>query len=65
MGIQLQSASLPEHMKPLEAVKLFAKWNKVSLDKETLELSVFMNLQKNSVINYQQGKSGDFIYLLL
>lgn len=25
IGIQLQSASLPEHIKPLEAVKLFAK----------------------------------------
>lgn len=37
MGIQLQSACLPEHIKPLEAVKLFAKWNKKSLDKETLE----------------------------
>lgn len=37
MGIQLQSASLPAHMKPLEAVKLFAKWNKTSLDQETLD----------------------------
>lgn len=37
MGIQLQSASLPEHLKPLEAVKLFAKWNKTPLDKETYE----------------------------
>ena len=40
MGIQLQSASLPEHIKPLEAVKLFAKWNKTSLDKETAGLDV-------------------------
>lgn len=37
MGIQLQSASLPEHLKPLEAVTLFAKWNKTPLDKETLD----------------------------
>ena len=37
MGIQLQSASLPEHMKPLESVRLFAKWNKTPLDKETLD----------------------------
>ena len=28
MGIQLQSSSLPAHIKPMEAVKLFAKWNK-------------------------------------
>lgn len=37
MGIQLQSASLPEHIKPLKAVKLFAKWNKTSLDKVMLD----------------------------
>lgn len=29
MGIQLQSSSLPAHMKPMEAVHLFAKWNHV------------------------------------
>lgn len=27
VGIQLQSSSLPGHIKPLEAVKLFVKWN--------------------------------------
>lgn len=27
MGIQLQSSSLPAHIKPMEAIKLFAKWN--------------------------------------
>lgn len=37
MGIQLQSASLPKYMKALEAVKLFAKWNKTSLDRATLD----------------------------
>lgn len=37
MGIQLQASSLPEHMKAMEAVKLFAKWNKVSIDYEMLE----------------------------
>lgn len=26
-GIQLQSASLPEHIRAMEAVRLFAKWN--------------------------------------
>ena len=35
-GIQLQSSSLPEHIKPLEAIRLFAKWNKVSIDAEML-----------------------------
>ena len=28
MGIQLQSSSLPAHIKPMEAVKLFAKWSR-------------------------------------
>lgn len=37
MGIQLQSASLPGHMKSLEAVRLFAKWNKTSADKAMLD----------------------------
>lgn len=37
MGIQLQASSLPEHMKAMEAVKLFAKWNKVSIDFDMLE----------------------------
>ena len=27
-GIQLQSASLPEHIRAMEAVRLFSKWNK-------------------------------------
>lgn len=35
--IQLQSASLPKYIKALEAVKLFAKWNKTSLDRATLD----------------------------
>ena len=33
MGIQLQSSSLPSHIKPMEAVKLFAKWNKTAIQK--------------------------------
>lgn len=37
MGIQLQSASLPKYIKAWEAVKLFAKWNKTSLDRATLD----------------------------
>lgn len=37
MGIQLQSSSLPSHIKPMEAVKLFAKWNKVSVNESLLK----------------------------
>ncbi len=37
MDIQLQSASLPEHMRVMEAVQLFAKWNKTKPDRAMLE----------------------------
>lgn len=36
MGIQLQSASLPEHIRAMEAIRLFAKWNKAELDHSML-----------------------------
>lgn len=36
-GIQLQSSSLPAHIKPLEAIKLFAKWNKTELEYSMLD----------------------------
>ena len=36
MGIQLQSASLPVHIKGIEAVHLFEKWNKVSVNTSML-----------------------------
>lgn len=32
MGIQLQSATLPSHIKPMEAVQLFAKLNKTKIN---------------------------------
>lgn len=37
MGIQLQSASLPACIKPMEAIQLFAKWNKARIDHAMLE----------------------------
>ena len=36
IGIQLQSASLPAHIKGMEAIRLFAKWNRVSADASML-----------------------------
>lgn len=36
MGIQLQSASLPAHIKGMETVRLFAKWNKAVVDASML-----------------------------
>lgn len=47
MGIQLQSASLPQHIRALEAVKLFAKWNKTALDQTMLDaLGIYELAQK-------------------
>lgn len=37
IGIQLQSSSLPAHIRPMEAIKLFAKWNKEKIDYEMLK----------------------------
>lgn len=64
MGIQLQSASLPKYIKALEAVKLFAKWNKTSLDRATLDALGIYELSKSLIINYQPGKSGGSIWRL-
>lgn len=36
VGIQLQSASLPAYIKGMEAIRLFAKWNRVSADASML-----------------------------
>ena len=36
-GIQLQSSSLPVHIKPMEAIKLFAKWNHTYIDDAMLK----------------------------
>lgn len=56
IGIQLQSASLPEHIKPLEAVKLFAKWNKTSLDKATLDALGIYEFAKKQYFQLSTGQ---------
>lgn len=37
LGIQLQSATLPDHILGREAITLFAKWNRVKADPDMLE----------------------------
>lgn len=56
MGIQLQSASLPEHIKPLEAVKLFAKWNKTRIDKTTLDTLGIYEFAKKQYYQLSTGQ---------
>ena len=55
MGIQLQSASLPAHSKGMEAVRLFAKWNKVSVDTSMLAALGVNNLASKQ---YQEMSTG-------
>ena len=56
MGIQLQSASLPKYIKALEAVKLFAKWNKTPLDKSTLDALGIYELAKKQYYQLSTGQ---------
>ncbi|MCB6203117.1 ABC transporter ATP-binding protein [Extibacter muris] len=56
MGIQLQSASLPEHIKSMEAVQLFAKWNKTAVDKPMLETLGIMELAKKQYHELSTGQ---------
>lgn len=56
MGIQLQSASLPEHIRPLEAVRLFAKWNKTNPDKAMLDALGIYELAKKQYYELSTGQ---------
>lgn len=64
MGIQLQSASLPAHIKPLEAVKLFAKWNQTSLDDAALNALGIYAFAKKQYYQLSTVRSGGFIWRL-
>ncbi len=55
-GIQLQSASLPKYIKALEAVKLFAKWNKTSLDRAALDALGIYELAKKPYYQLSTGQ---------
>lgn len=56
MGIQLQSASLPKYIKALEAVKLFAKWNKTSPDREALDALGIYEIAKKPYYQLSTGQ---------
>lgn len=55
-GIQLQSASLPAHIKPMEAVKLFAKWNKTKIDYSMLDALGIKEIEKKQYIQLSTGQ---------
>ena len=56
MGIQLQSSSLPAHIKPMEAVKLFAKWNKTKIDDAMLDGLGIKEMEKKQYIELSTGQ---------
>lgn len=56
MGIQLQSSSLPEHIKPMEAIQLFAKWNKTKIDTDMLNALGIDELQKKYYKDMSMGQ---------
>lgn len=56
MGIQLQSSSLPAHIKPMEAVKLFAKWNKTKIDYAMLNGLGIKEIEKKQYIQLSTGQ---------
>lgn len=55
MGIQLQSSSLPSHIKSMEAIKLFAKWNKAKIDFSMLDTLGIKEIEKKQ---YRQMSTG-------
>lgn len=55
MGIQLQSSSLPACIKPMEAIKLFAKWNRTKIDDVMLNALGIKEIEKKQ---YNQLSTG-------
>lgn len=56
IGIQLQSSSLQAHIKPMEAVKLFAQWSKTSPDNEILKSLKIPELSKKKYADLSTGQ---------
>lgn len=56
MGIQLQSSSLPAHIKPVEAVKLFAKWNRTNIDYSMLNALGIEEIEKKQYLQLSTGQ---------
>lgn len=56
MGIQLQSSSLPAHIRPMEAVRLFAKWNRAAIDRAMLSALGIDELAKKQYLELSTGQ---------
>lgn len=55
-GIQLQSATLPSHIKALEAVKMFAYWNKAEADMKMLKDLGIEKIEKKKYYQLSTGQ---------
>ena len=56
MGIQLQSSSLPAHIKPMEAIKLVSKWNRSAVDPAILDALGIKNIEKKQYAQLSTGQ---------
>ena len=56
LGIQLQSSSLPSHIKTIEAIKLFYKWNKTKIDSSLLEALNINDIEKKQYNQMSVGQ---------
>lgn len=56
VGIQLQSSSLPSHIKPMEAVKLFAKWKRTKIDNAMINGLGIKEIEKKQYIQLSTGQ---------
>ncbi len=56
MGIQLQSSTLPSYIKPMEAVRLFAKWNRAKIDVTMLNALGIQETTKKQYIQLSTGQ---------
>ena len=56
IGIQLQSASLPSYIKPMEAIRLFALWNKTKINTPMLHALGINDLKKKQYIQLSTGQ---------
>lgn len=56
MGIQLQSSSLPAHIRPMEAVRLFAKWNNSKVNDAVLTALEIPEFSKKQYLQLSTGQ---------
>lgn len=55
-GIQLQSSSLPAHIKPMEAIKLFAKRNHTNIDATMLKALGIKEIEQSQYLQLSTGQ---------